>query len=99
MRTCTARIALDLMLQCGGSAYLPDMLAKPFIEQGKLFAIDSLPIFERELFSAFHKENENEARIIEIKNLLRKEEPEHQRLLLGKYLDEITTHLSYCIAK
>jgi len=29
IRTSTARIALDLMLQCGGSAYLPDMLAKP----------------------------------------------------------------------
>jgi DNA-binding transcriptional LysR family regulator len=76
IRTSTARIALDLMLQCGGSAYLPDMLIKQFIEQGKLFVIDSLPTFERELFSAFHKDNENEERIIEIKNLLRKDDPE-----------------------
>ena len=76
IRTSTARIALDLMLQCGGSAYLPDMLVKPFIEQGKLFEISKLPVFERELFSAFHKENENEARIKEIKNLLRKDHPE-----------------------
>jgi DNA-binding transcriptional LysR family regulator len=76
IRTSTARIALDLMLQCGGSAYLPDMLAKPFIEQGTLFEIDKLPVFERELFSAFHNENENEERIIEIKNLLRKSDSE-----------------------
>ncbi len=76
IRTSTARIALDLMLQCGGSAYLPDMLARPFIEQGQLFEIKALPVFERELFSAFHKENENEERIIEIKNLLRKDKPE-----------------------
>lgn len=76
IRTSTARIALDLMLQCGGSTYLPDMLARPFIEQGQLFKINALPVFERELFSAFHKENENEERIIEIKNLLRKDEPE-----------------------
>ncbi|MFT5298971.1 MAG: DNA-binding transcriptional LysR family regulator [Colwellia sp.] len=76
IRTSTARIALDLMLQCGGSAYLPDMLIKPFIEQGTLFEIKKLPIFERELFSAFHKENENEERIISIKNLLRKDDPE-----------------------
>ena len=76
IRTSTARIALDLMLQCGGSAYLPDMLARPFIEQGQLFEINALPVFERELFSAFHKENENEERIIEIKNLLRRDEPE-----------------------
>ncbi|MFT5758330.1 MAG: DNA-binding transcriptional LysR family regulator [Alteromonadaceae bacterium] len=76
VRTSTARIALDLMLQCGGSAYLPDMLIKSFVEQGKLFVINALPIFERELFSAFHKENENEERIIEIKNLLRRDVPE-----------------------
>ncbi|MDO6446887.1 LysR family transcriptional regulator [Colwellia sp. 1_MG-2023] len=76
IRTSTARIALDLMLQCGGSAYLPDMLARPFIEQGTLFEIPKLPVFEREVFSAFHKENENEQRIIEIKNLLRKDDPE-----------------------
>lgn len=56
IRTSTARIALDLMLQCGGSAYLPDMLVRPFIEQGQLFEIKALPVFERELFSAFHKE-------------------------------------------
>ena len=76
IRTSTARIALDLMLQCGGSAFLPDILAKPFIEQGKLFEIKALPIFKRELFSAFHKENENEERIIDIKKLLRSNEPE-----------------------
>ena len=76
IRTSTARIALDLMLQCGGTAYLPDMLARPFIEQGTLFEIDNLPVFEREIFSAFHKENENEVRIIEIKHLLRKDDPE-----------------------
>lgn len=76
IRTSTARIALDLMLQCGGSAYLPDMLAAPYIEQGSLFQVNSLPTFERELFSAFHKENENEGRILEIKTLLRKDNPE-----------------------
>jgi DNA-binding transcriptional LysR family regulator len=84
IRTSTARIALDLMLQCGGSAYLPDILAKPFIEQGTFFEINNLPIFERELFSAFHKENENEERIIEIRNLLRKDEPEAPAIMISK---------------
>ena len=84
IRTSTARIALDLMLQCGGSAYLPDILAKPFIEQGTFFEINNLPIFERELFSAFHKENENEERIIEIRNLLRKDEPEAPAIMVSR---------------
>lgn len=84
IRTSTARIALDLMLQCGGSAYLPDILAKPFIEQGTFFEIHNLPVFERELFSAFHKDNENEERIIEIRNLLRQDEPEAPAIMISK---------------
>ena len=84
IRTSTARIALDLILQCGGTAYLPDMLAKPFIEKGTLYKMKTLPSFERELFSAFHKENENEERIIEIKNLLRKDKPEAPAIMVSR---------------
>jgi hypothetical protein len=72
MRTSTARIALDLMLECGGTAYLPDMLIKPFVEKGQLHVIENLPVFEREIFSAVHQDNENEERILEIKKLFKK---------------------------
>lgn len=72
VRTSTARIALDLMLQCGGTAYLPDRLIAPYIEEGDLYVINSLPVFEREVFSAFHRDNENAEHIIEIKQLLKK---------------------------
>jgi len=84
IRTSTARVALDLMLQCGGSAYLPDMLAKPFIEQGTLFNMSALPSFDRELFSAFHKDNENEERIISIKKLLKTNEPEAPVIMIPR---------------
>jgi DNA-binding transcriptional LysR family regulator len=84
IRTSTARIALDLMLQCGGSAYLPDMLAKPFIEKGTLFNMSALPSFDRELFSAFHKDNENEERIISIKKLLKTNEPEAPVIMIPR---------------
>ena len=58
IRTSTARIALDLMLQCGGSAYLPDMLIKPFIEQSILFEIKSLPVFEHmQIFYVLRKDD------------------------------------------
>jgi len=76
VRTSTARIALDLMLQCGGSAYLPDVIAEPFIEQGGLHRIQGMPIFKRDIFSAFHKENDNEEKLSEIRQLLRREQPE-----------------------
>lgn len=75
VRTSTGRIALDLILQCSGTTYIPDVLAQPFIDEGKLFKT-KLPSFKREIYSAFHKENENEERINEIKRLLRQEEPE-----------------------
>lgn len=76
VRTSTARIALDLMLQCGGSAYLPDVLAQPFIEQNQLHRVEKKPTFERNVYIAFHKDNENADKLHEIKRLLGQEEPE-----------------------
>lgn len=76
VRTSTARIALDLMLQCSGSAYLPDVLVQPFIEQGQLFKVADVPRFERNVYIAFHKDNENADKLHDIKRLLRQEEPE-----------------------
>lgn len=84
MRTSTARIALDLMLQCGGSAYLPDMLAQPFIDSGDLYKIEKLPLFETEIFNVFHPENEKAQRIAEIKNLLHRDEPEAPVLMMPR---------------
>lgn len=80
MRTSTARIALDLMLQCGGSAYLPDVLIKPFVDSGELQVIKDLPRFDRDIFIAFHKNNENEEKIFDIKQLFCKEEPDPPEL-------------------
>jgi len=76
VRTSTARIALDLMLQCGGTAYLPDVLVQPFIEQEQLFKVSKVPTFERNVYIAFHQDNENADKLHEIKRLLRQEEPE-----------------------
>lgn len=75
VRTSTARIALDLILQCGGTAYVPEVLAQPFVESGQLFDTE-LPSFEREVYCTFHRENVNEERILEIKRMLKQEEPE-----------------------
>lgn len=81
MRTSTGRIALDLMLQCGGTAYLPDIYAKPFVESGQLRIIESMPSFERDIFFAYHQNNEDEERIVEIRKLLSRDEPEPPELM------------------
>lgn len=82
MRTSTARIALDLMLQCGGTAYLPDVLVEPFIEQGSLHRLDALPEFKREVYIAYHKENEHAQKLHAIRRMLGKEEPEAPTIIV-----------------
>nr|WP_247687379.1 LysR substrate-binding domain-containing protein [Pseudoalteromonas luteoviolacea] len=81
VRTSTARIALDLILQCGGSTYLPDVIVEPYIDQKLLYRLDDLPTFTRELFVAYHKDNENADKLHEIRKMLRKEEPEAPSIL------------------
>nr|WP_241242423.1 LysR family transcriptional regulator [Thalassotalea sp. G2M2-11] len=76
VRTSTARIALDLMLKCGGSAYLPDVLALPFIEQEQLYQVSSVPTFKRNVYIAFHQDNENAEKLDAIKHYLKQGETE-----------------------
>ena len=76
------RIALDLMLQCGGTAYLPDVLVEPFIEQGSLHRLDALPEFKRDVYIAYHKENEHAQKLHASRRMLGKEEPEAPTIIV-----------------
>lgn len=76
IRTSTARIALDLILQCGGTAYLPDILVKPYIEQSQLYYLNQFPRFNRDVYIAFHKDNENADKLNNIRKMLRADDPE-----------------------
>ena len=51
LRTGSARIALELMQQRGGSAYLPQTMVKPLLENGSLHLISGAPVMQRELFA------------------------------------------------
>jgi DNA-binding transcriptional LysR family regulator len=42
--------ALDHLLSCGGSAYLPYRVARPQIEAGKLFEVEGAPRFGRTIY-------------------------------------------------
>lgn len=42
--------ALDFLVANGGSAYLPDRLAQPYVTDGRLFAIDEAPVFTRNTY-------------------------------------------------
>jgi DNA-binding transcriptional LysR family regulator len=47
------RIALNFLLDAGGSAYLPRQMAFEYIENNQLFIVDNAPIYSREIFAAY----------------------------------------------
>ncbi len=51
LRTGSARIALELMQQAGGSAYLPQTMVRPLLDDGSLHLITDAPVMTRELFA------------------------------------------------
>ncbi|TMP31325.1 LysR family transcriptional regulator [Pseudoalteromonas rubra] len=69
-RTSTGRIALDLIMQCGGSAFIPRALAVESIEKKLLFHIESVEQNAREIYVAYHKDNEQLEQIEMIASLL-----------------------------
>ena len=47
------RIALNFLLDAGGSAYLPRQMAFEYIEKKKLFIVENAPVYSREIFAAY----------------------------------------------
>ncbi|TKB45317.1 LysR family transcriptional regulator [Thalassotalea mangrovi] len=57
------RVALNFILDAGGSAYLPRQLCFEYIRKKKLFLVDSTPVFEREIFAVYLAQNQKLATI------------------------------------
>ncbi|GLX79780.1 LysR family transcriptional regulator [Thalassotalea insulae] len=47
------RIALNYLLDAGGSAYLPRQMTFEYIEKSKLFIVEGAPIYSRDIFAAY----------------------------------------------
>ena len=52
----SARLGLELMLDHGGSAYLPHRMAAPYLADGRLFEIPDAPRFTRPVVCQVHRE-------------------------------------------
>ncbi|MDH5190190.1 MAG: LysR family transcriptional regulator [Gammaproteobacteria bacterium] len=61
------RIALDLLLKCGGSAYMPESMVAEHVKKKKLFIVKDSPVIERVAYAVFP---ENEEKGKTINNLL-----------------------------
>lgn len=65
-RVNSGRVALNLILACGGAAYLPDSIVAPLLEQGRLHAVDQAPLIEMKAYAAFGLHGEHQALIADL---------------------------------
>ncbi|MBY7668256.1 LysR family transcriptional regulator [Vibrio anguillarum] len=75
LRTSTARIALDFILEKGGSAYLPTSLVKPFIHSGQLYRIGNVEDWQRPIFLSYRKNSSSIEAIMQVEKLVKNINP------------------------
>lgn len=75
LRTSTARIALDFILEKGGSAYLPASVVEPFLNSGQLTAVEQSLNWDRPLYLSYRKKSTSIEAIIAVEKLIHKIDP------------------------
>ncbi|KAB0478583.1 LysR family transcriptional regulator [Vibrio chagasii] len=75
LRTSTARIALDFILEKGGSAYLPVSLVEPFIESGQLHKVKGVEDWYRPIYLSYRKNSTSVEAIIQVEKLVNEIDP------------------------
>jgi DNA-binding transcriptional LysR family regulator len=70
LSTSTGRIALDFILEKGGSAYLPSSLVAPFLCSGQLFRVTQEPPWTRPVFLSYRGDSPAHVEIDKVKALL-----------------------------
>jgi DNA-binding transcriptional LysR family regulator len=70
LRTSTGRIALDFILEKGGSAYLPVSIVEPFLNLGQLTAVDRSLDWDRPLYLSYRKNSTSIEAIIAVEKLI-----------------------------
>ncbi len=71
VRVNSARIALELILNAGGAAYLPKRMVEPAIAAGKLYKVMDAPSIPMHAYAAYSLEGENKALIEELLLLIK----------------------------
>ena len=71
VRVNSARIALELILNAGGAAYLPKRMVEPAIAAGKLYKVVDAPSIPMNAYAAYSLEGENKTLIEELLLLIK----------------------------
>jgi DNA-binding transcriptional LysR family regulator len=70
-RVNSGRIALKLLLECGGAAYLPRDIVAPWCRRQRLFVVEDAPVIELKAHVAYHLHGEHCELIRELLGKLR----------------------------
>lgn len=71
IRTSVGKVALDLLLRSGGTAYLPQPMVEEALRTGRLFPVEHMPVIERPVYAAMLTGREGEAAFAEGISLMR----------------------------
>ncbi|WP_428775032.1 LysR family transcriptional regulator [Vibrio sp.] len=75
LRTSTARIALDFILEKGGSAYLPLPLVEPFLQSEQLFTVSGVADWYRPIYLSYRKESTSLEAIRQVEEIAKQIDP------------------------
>ncbi|CAM2934537.1 LysR family transcriptional regulator [Vibrio mytili] len=75
LRTSTARIALDFILEKGGAAYLPVSLVEPFIANGQLYKVSEVEDWQRPIYLSYRKASSSVDAIKQVEEIVKEIDP------------------------
>ncbi|PFG58625.1 LysR family transcriptional regulator [Vibrio sp. ES.051] len=75
LRTSTARIALDFILEKGGAAYLPISLVEPFIANGQLHKVSGVEDWYRPIYLIYRKASSSVDAIKQVEDIVKEIDP------------------------
>ncbi|EMN6295507.1 LysR family transcriptional regulator [Vibrio parahaemolyticus] len=75
LRTSTARIALDFILEKGGAAYLPVSLVEPFIANGQLYKVSGVEDWYRPIYLSYRKASTSLEAIKQVEEIVKEIDP------------------------
>ncbi|GEM81257.1 LysR family transcriptional regulator [Vibrio superstes] len=75
LRTSTGRIALDFILEKGGTAYLPKSVVEPFIASGQLHKVEQIEDWKRPIYLSYRRTSTSIDAIKQVEKLVGEIDP------------------------
>lgn len=73
LKTSSAKIALDFILEKGGSAYLPDQMVEPFLRSRQLYCVEDIPEWKQPVYLSYRKNSASIETIQQVESVVTRE--------------------------